>query len=89
MRLLLDDHDLPWEQAWAITVKVMSYTNHTIMAEALENGRLIYSKKLFLGITKSLKKSIVVILKSMQRFTKLPFLIGRVLLLMAKSIWRI
>ena len=36
MRLLLDDHDLPWEQAWAITVKVMSYTNHTIMAEALE-----------------------------------------------------
>lgn len=36
MRILLDDEDLSWERAWDITVKVMSYTNHTIMAEALE-----------------------------------------------------
>ncbi|MFV0558155.1 MAG: glycogen/starch/alpha-glucan phosphorylase [Enterococcus sp.] len=36
MRLLLDEHDLTWEQAWDTTVKVMSYTNHTILAEALE-----------------------------------------------------
>ncbi|WHA10271.1 glycogen/starch/alpha-glucan phosphorylase [Enterococcus montenegrensis] len=36
MRILLDECDLSWEQAWEVTVKVMSYTNHTIMAEALE-----------------------------------------------------
>ena len=36
MRLLLDEHELSWEQAWDITTKVMSYTNHTILAEALE-----------------------------------------------------
>lgn len=36
MRILIDDNDLSWEQAWDITVKVMSYTNHTIMTEALE-----------------------------------------------------
>lgn len=36
MRLLMDEENLSWEVAWDITVKVMSYTNHTIMAEALE-----------------------------------------------------
>ena len=32
----MDDHGMPWEKAFNVTVKVMSYTNHTIMAEALE-----------------------------------------------------
>lgn len=36
MRILMDEEELSWEQAWDITVKVMSYTNHTIMTEALE-----------------------------------------------------
>lgn len=36
MRLLLDEEKMSWERAWNVTVKVMSYTNHTIMAEALE-----------------------------------------------------
>ena len=36
MRLLVDEHRVDWETAWDITLKVMSYTNHTIMSEAME-----------------------------------------------------
>lgn len=36
MRLLMDEHGLGWEDAWQVTVNVMSYTNHTIMSEAME-----------------------------------------------------
>ncbi len=36
MRVLMDVHGIPWEKAWETTVKTMSYTNHTILPEALE-----------------------------------------------------
>ncbi|MFL6695716.1 MAG: glycogen/starch/alpha-glucan phosphorylase [Vitreoscilla sp.] len=36
MRLLLDEFSLPWEQAWQVTTQATSYTNHTLMPEALE-----------------------------------------------------
>ncbi len=36
MRILMDDHGLSWEKAWSLTTKTLTYTNHTIMSEALE-----------------------------------------------------
>ena len=36
MRILVDEEDLTWEEAWDVTTKTCAYTNHTIMAEALE-----------------------------------------------------
>ena len=36
MRLLVDEYNYPWDKAWDITCSTLSYTNHTVMSEALE-----------------------------------------------------
>jgi glycogen phosphorylase len=46
MRILVDDRDMPWETAWEITTKTLSYTNHTLMPEALETWPLRLMQKL-------------------------------------------
>ena len=40
MRLLVDEHAMPWEQAWSVTERACGYTNHTLLAEALEKWPL-------------------------------------------------
>jgi len=47
MRILLDEEGLTWDEAWEITTKSCAYTNHTIMAEALEKWPIeIFSRLL-------------------------------------------
>lgn len=46
MRILLDEEGLSWEEAWRITTNTISYTNHTILAEALEKWPIDMFKKL-------------------------------------------
>ena len=47
MRILMDDYDLEWQEAWEVTRKTCAYTNHTIMSEALEKWPVdLFSKLL-------------------------------------------
>ncbi|CED91060.1 glycogen/starch/alpha-glucan phosphorylase [Actinomyces succiniciruminis] len=47
MRLLMDEHHLGWDQAWGIVTKTFAYTNHTVLAEALETWEMSIFDRLF------------------------------------------
>ena len=46
MRLLVDVHDVPWAEAWRITTGCVSYTNHTLLPEALESWPVTLMERL-------------------------------------------
>ena len=46
MRILMDEEDLTWDEAWEVTTKTCAYTNHTIMSEALEKWPIDLFKRL-------------------------------------------
>src|SRR5699024_5452245 len=46
MRLLMDEQKMEWDQAWEMTVAICSYTNHTIMKEAMEKWPVEMIKEL-------------------------------------------
>lgn len=62
MRILLDEEKLEWSTAWEITQKTMSYTNHTILAEALEKWPI--------EMMKSLLPRIYLIIETIDQFTR-------------------
>jgi len=46
MRIMMDEYDQPWDAAWKQLTKCMAYTNHTVMAEALEKWPIHYVQPL-------------------------------------------
>ena len=47
MRILLDDANLPWDEAWDLTQRTLAYTNHTLLPEALEKWPLAWFAAMF------------------------------------------
>jgi len=63
MRILMDENNLTWEEAWDITTRTMAYTNHTLLPEALEKWPLPMFKQI-------LPRSLEIILEINARFLK-------------------
>ena len=47
MRILLDEHGFEWDAAWKVVTETFAYTNHTVLAEALEQWEITIFERLF------------------------------------------
>ena len=56
MRILMDEHRLGWEAAWDVVTKTFAYTNHTVLAEALETWEISIFDRLFPRITEIIRE---------------------------------
>lgn len=56
MRILMDEHHLGWEAAWDVVTKTFAYTNHTVLAEALETWEISIFDRLFPRITEIVRE---------------------------------
>ena len=63
MRIFVDEHQLPWEKAWELTVATFGYTNHTLLSEALETWPVEIFGKL-------LPRHLAIILEINRRFLR-------------------
>ena len=67
MRILMDEEGLGWDEAWEVTTKTCAYTNHTIMAEALEKWPIeLFSAACFRVSIRSSRRSTVVSLSEIK-----------------------
>ena len=56
MRILLDEHGLSWEDAWNVVTNTFAYTNHTVLAEALETWEYSIFDKIFSRVLEIIKE---------------------------------
>ena len=56
MRILMDEHGLGWEDAWAVVSRTFAYTNHTVLAEALETWDIHIFDRLFPRISEIVRE---------------------------------
>ena len=56
MRILMDEHYLTWDEAWEVTTKTCAYTNHTILAEALETWPMSFIEQVAPSIVPIIKE---------------------------------
>ena len=56
MRILMDEHGLGWEEAWDVVSRTFAYTNHTVLAEALETWDIHIFDRLFPRISEIVRE---------------------------------